>query len=85
MKTEFDFGYELEIYEKGNYGTVKRKYFVDMIDLVTFTNKNARTSIEYIIEVINKTEFKTRYKGSIHTFNRKVNEILIQGDYSINN
>ncbi len=49
MKTEFDFGYELEIYEKGNYGTVKRKYFEDMLDLVTFTNKNARTSIEYII------------------------------------
>ena len=85
MKTELDLGYTLEIYEKGNHGTVKRKYFEDMLDLVTFTNKNARTSIEYIIDVINKTESKTRYKGCIHTFNRKVNEILIQGDYSINN
>lgn len=85
MKTELDLGYTLEIYEKGNYGTVKRKYFEDMLDLVTFTNKNARTSIEYIIDVINNTESKTRYKGCIHTFNRKVNEILIQGDYSINN
>jgi hypothetical protein len=86
MKTELDLGYTLEIYEKGNYGTVKRKYFEDMLDLVTFTNTKARNyNTDYIIDVINKTEFKTRYKGCIHTFNRKVNEILIQGDYSINN
>jgi hypothetical protein len=86
MKKEFDFGYTLEIYEKGNYGTVKRKHFENMLDLVTFTNKKARTpNIDYIVEVINRYEHKIRYKGSIYIFNIKVNEILIQGDYSVNN
>jgi hypothetical protein len=78
MKTEFDFGYMLEIYEKGNYGTVKKKHFVDMLDLVTFTNKNARKyNTNYIIDVINKTDDISLYKGCIHTFNIKINKILV--------
>lgn len=83
MKTEFDFGYTLEIYEKGNYGTVKRKYFVDMIDLVTFTNKNARKyNTNYIINVIKKPDFITLYSGCIHTFNRRIEMALIQVTFS---
>lgn len=55
MKTELEHGYTLELYEKFNYGTVKRKYFEDMLDLVTFTNKNARKyNTNYIINVIKK-------------------------------
>lgn len=78
MKKELDFGYSLEIYEKGNYGTVKRKYFIDMLDLVTFTNKHARTyNTNYIIDVINRTGDVRLYKGCIHSFNKGVNEILV--------
>lgn len=78
MKTELDFGYTLEIYEKGNYGTVKRKHFADMLDLVTFTNKNAiNYSTDYIINVTNKTDDISLYKGYIHDFNIKINKILV--------
>lgn len=78
MKKELDFGYSLEIYEKGNYGTVKRKYFIDMLDLVTFTNKHARTyNTNYIIDVINRTGDVQLYKGCIRSFNKGVNEILV--------
>lgn len=83
MKTEFDFGYMLEIYEQGNYGTVKKKHFVDMLDLVTFTNKNARKyNINYIIDVINKTNYISLYSGCIHTFNRRVDIALMSGTYN---
>lgn len=84
MKTEFDFGYELEIYEKGNYGTVKRKYFANILDLVTFTNKNARKykywNNNYCIDVINKTKYTTAYKGCIHKFNEKIGKALLEFD-----
>lgn len=78
MIIELDLGYTLEIYEKGNYGTVKQKYFVDMIDLVTFTNRNARNySTDYIINVTDKTDNISLYKGCIHAFNIKINKILV--------
>lgn len=80
MKTEFDFGYELEIYEKGNYGTVKRKYFEDMLDLVTFTNTKARRYIGYCINLNDKTNDREVYSGCIHKFNIKVTKALLQSD-----
>lgn len=78
--------YTLEIYNKVNYENVKVKFFNDMLDLVSFTNKNARKYDDCYVKVINETDdTEYVYDGCIHVFNRKVNEILIQGDYSINN
>lgn len=82
MKTEFDFGYELEIYEKGNYGTVKRKYFEDMLDLVTFTNTKARRYIGYCINLNDKTNDIEIYSGCIHKFNVLVARALLQLDFN---
>jgi len=83
MKKEFDFGYMLEIYEKNKYyGTVKKKHFVDMLELVTFTNKKARTpNIDYMVNVINQTDFSIVYDGCIYVFNRRVNIALMEGTY----
>ena len=80
MKTELDFGYTLEIYEKGNYGTVKSKFFDDMMDLITFTNTNARKYNGYCINVFDKTKHKEIYKGCIHKFLAKVGKALLLSD-----
>ena len=83
MIKEFNYGYSLEIYDKGNYGTVKRKFFVDMIDLITFTIKSERKNNTSIIDICDETRNTTRYKGCIALFNKKVNEVLMQGNYTI--
>lgn len=90
MRIESYYGYSLEIYDKGNYGTVKRKKFIDMIELVTFTFKSElknHTSIiditGSIIDIKGKSYDKPVYKGCITLFNRKANEILEQGNYTI--
>lgn len=83
MRIEPNYGYSLEIYDKGNYGTVKRKFFVDMIDLITFTIKSERKNNTSIIDICDETRNTTRYKGCIALFNKKVNEVLMQGNYTI--
>lgn len=80
MKTELEHGYTLELYEKFNYGTVKMKYFIDMLDVVTFTNRMARRYIDYCICLIDKTNDIELYSGCIHKFNVKVARALLQFD-----
>jgi len=80
MKTELEHGYTLEIYEKVNYGTVKMKYFIDMLDVVTFTNRFARRYIDYSISLIDKTNDIEVYIGCIHKFNVKVARALLEVD-----
>ena len=81
MKIEDCYGYILELYKRGNYGTVKRKFFVDMLDLVSFTNTKARRYIDYCINLTDKTNDIEVYSGCIHVFNRKVDIALMSGDY----
>lgn len=80
MKIEDCHGYILELYKKGNYGTVKRKFFVDMLDLVSFTNTKARRYIDYCICLIDKTNDIELYSGCIHKFNVKVTKALLEVD-----
>lgn len=87
MKIKSNYAYGLKIYNMGNEGTVKQKLFSDMVDLVSFTNKNEINNpsnlFRRIVEVCDKTNNKNLYKGYMVVFNRKVNKILIQGNYKI--
>lgn len=80
MEMEDCHGYTLELYKKGNYGTVRHKYFVDMLDLVSFTNIKARRYNDYCINVFDKTNNRELYSGCIHKFNVKVVKALLQSD-----
>ena len=82
MEIEDCHGYTLEIYKRGNYGTVKRKFFVDMLDVVSFTNTKARRYIDYCINLNDKTNYREVYRGCIHKFNVRVARALLEVDLS---
>ena len=75
--------YTLEIYNKVNYENVKVKCFIDMLDLVSFTNKNAKKYDDCCVKVINETDDNEYvYDGCIHKFNVKVARALLEVDLS---
>ena len=80
MKIESNYGYTLEIYKYGNYGTVKHKFFDDMLDLITFINVNARKYNGYCINVFDKTNHKDVYKGCVIKFLAKVGKAFLIND-----
>lgn len=93
MKIECHYDFTIKIYEKGNCENVKiEKDFVDMLDLVSFTNKIERKYDDCCIEVINNSvdaddveciyDTKCVYDGCLHIFNRNVDAVLMNGDYS---
>jgi len=82
MQIEDCHGYTLELYKKGNYGTVSHKHFVDMLDLVSFTNTKARRYIDYCINLNDKTNDIEIYSGCIHKFNVLVARALLQLDFN---